>query len=75
MMVGLPDHVAQCMVLLVDGEDGSIGHLGVLLSRDLLLAIKQQKRLERWWGVHFLCKKITKLSIITSLRTSVVLLV
>ena len=58
MMVGLPDHVAQGMVLLVDGEDGSIGHLGVLLSCDLLLSVKQQKRLERWWSVHFFCKKI-----------------
>ena len=58
MMVGLPDHVAEGMVFFVDGEDSSIGHLGVLLSCDLLLPVKQQKRLERWWSVHFLCNKI-----------------
>ena len=40
------------MVLLVDGEDGGVGDLGVLLLRDLLLAVKQQERLECGGSVH-----------------------
>ena len=40
------------MVLLVDGEDGSVGHLGVLLLGDLLLAVEQEERLEGRRGVH-----------------------
>ena len=71
VQVNLPDHVTQGMVLLVDGEDGSVGNLGVLLSRDLLLSVKQQKRLERWWSVHFVCKKIETSSINPLSRPSV----
>ena len=40
------------MVLLVDGEDGCVGHLGVLLLADPLLPVEQQERLERRWSVH-----------------------
>ena len=47
-----PDEVSQCVVLLVDGEDGGVGHLGVLLLGDLLLAVEQEERLEGRRGVH-----------------------
>ena len=40
------------MVLLVDGEDGGVWHLGVLLLGDLLLAVEQEERLEVRRGVH-----------------------
>ena len=40
------------MIFLVDGEDGCVGHLGVLLLGDLLLAVEQQERLEGRRGVH-----------------------
>ena len=47
-----PDEVAESVVLLVDGEDGCVGHLGVLLLADPLLPVEQQERLERRWSVH-----------------------
>ena len=47
-----PDEVSQCVVFLVDGEDGGVGHLRVLLLGDLLLAVEQQERLEGRRGVH-----------------------
>ena len=53
LILDLPDHVAQSVVLFVDGEHRGVGDLSVLLSRDLLLAVKQQKRLEGWGSVHF----------------------
>ena len=53
LILDLPDHVAQSVVLFVDGEHRGVGDLGVLLSRDLLLPVKQQKRLEGWGSVHF----------------------
>ena len=40
------------MVLLVDGEDGGVWHLGVLLLGDSLLAVEQQERLECRGRVH-----------------------
>ena len=46
------DEVAEGVVLLVDGEDGGVGHLGVLLLGDLLLAVEQEERLEGRRGVH-----------------------
>ena len=46
------DEVAEGLVLLVDGEDGGVGDLGVLLLGDLLLAVKQQERLECRGRVH-----------------------
>ena len=46
------DHVAQSVVLLVDGEDGRIGHFGVLLFGNLLLAFEEQKRFECRRSVH-----------------------
>ena len=48
----MPDHVAQCVVLLVQGEDGRIGYLRVLLPRDLLLPIKEDERLKGGRSVH-----------------------
>ena len=39
----MPDHVAQSVVLLVEGEDGRVGHLRVLLPRDLLLPVIEQE--------------------------------
>ena len=48
----MPDHVAQGVVLLVEGEDGRVGHLGVLLPRDLLLAIEEDERLKGGRSVH-----------------------
>ena len=48
----VPDHVAQSVVLLVEGEDGRVGHLGVLLPRDLLLAIEEDERLKGGRSVH-----------------------
>ena len=63
VQVNLPDHVSQGMVLLVDGKDGSVGNLGVLLSRDLLLPVKQQKRLEGWGSVHFSVSKRPRMNL------------
>ena len=40
------------MIFLVDGEDGGVGHLRVLLLGDLLLAVEEQERLECRWRVH-----------------------
>ena len=48
----MPDHVAQSVVLLVEGEDGGVGHLRVLLPRDLLLAIEEDERLKGGRSVH-----------------------
>ena len=48
----MPDHVAQGVVLLVQSEDGRVGHLRVLLSRDLLLPIKENERLKGGRSVH-----------------------
>ena len=48
----VPDHVAQGVILLVEGEQGSVGHLGVLLPGDLLLAIEEDERLKGWRSVH-----------------------
>ena len=48
----MPDHVAQGVVLLVEGEDGRIGHLRVLLPRDLLLPIEEDERLKGGRSVH-----------------------
>ena len=48
----MPDHIAQSVVLLVEGEDGGVGHLGVLLPRDLLLAIEEDERLKGGRSVH-----------------------
>ena len=37
------DHVAHGVVLLVEGVDGRIGNLSVLLTNDLLLSIEQEE--------------------------------
>lgn len=34
------------MVLLVDGEQAGVGHLGVLVDGDLFLAFEEKERLE-----------------------------
>ena len=48
----MPDHIAQSVVLLVEGEDGRVGHLRVLLPSDLLLAIEEDERLKGGRSVH-----------------------
>ena len=47
-----PDEVTESVVLLVDGEDGGVGHLGVLLLGDPLLAVEEQEGLECRGRVH-----------------------
>ena len=41
------------MIFLIDGENWSIGHFGILFFRDLLFSVKKQKWLEGWRGIHF----------------------
>lgn len=44
--------VPQSVVFFVDGEQASVGHLGVLVNGDFLLALEEQERLEGRRGVH-----------------------
>ena len=60
----LPDHVAHGVVLLVDGEHRGVGNLGVLLPRDLLLALKQEEGLECGRGVHTSCFTVSCQSVV-----------
>jgi len=44
--------VAQCVVLLVEGEDGRVGLACVLLHGDFGLAVAEEEELKAIWGVH-----------------------
>lgn len=46
------DDVAQRVVLLIQGEQAGVRDFGVLADADLLLAFKQQERLESGRRVH-----------------------